>query len=130
MKEFVASQGIHPDWQDLVTEAYIKNILRDEIGRVRTQLLTHYREGFMSRSQLEDELSTLGFRPEVVEMSLREADLRIELEEKTEWYKIYEKQYTTGKITEETFIARLRELGMTDDAITRKLALAKTKLKS
>lgn len=130
MKEFVAALGIHPDWQEYVTDAYVKNILRDEVGRIRSQLITHYREGFLSRAKLSTELSGLGFRSEVVDMSLREADLRIELEDKTEWLKVYEKQFTTGVIAEEAFISSLTALGMTTEAINRKLELAKTKIKA
>jgi len=124
LKKFIAAEGVHPDWINKVAEAYAKNILRDEIGRVRTQMINLFREGFWSESKLRNELRELGFREEVIDWSIREAKLKREYEDKTDKLKFFTDQLIKWEIDEETFIMSCRELGMDEDVITLKLDTA------
>jgi len=127
--EFVRARGIHPEWQEAVADAYVKHILRDEIGRVRSQLVALFREGFIDASTLRTELAVLGYRTEVIDMTIREAELRREYDEKTELLKFYMDQLTKAKIDEEEFVSKCRELGLTEEAIERKMSMALLKRK-
>ena len=92
--------GLHPDWQEKVAEAYIRNQLRDEINRVRTALIDMFRDGFISEDRLRKELKDLGFRDEVIEMSIREAKLKYEKERLEEYFKIWKTAFEKGKVSE------------------------------
>lgn len=116
--EFIRAEGIHPDWQEQLADGYIKNILRDEIGRVRTQLISMFKDGFMDESTLRSELSEIGFIPDVIDMSVKEALLRRDRDTKTDLLKYYIDQLKKLEIDEEAFVSKLRELGMTEESIT------------
>lgn len=121
MMDLLRAGGIHPDWVDRVAEAYIRNQLRDEKGRVRSQLIKKYTMGAFTKSELESELSGLGFRAESVELMIREAELRSENEDLEDKIKFYEGQLKKYKITEEEFVAALTGLGMRSESITIRL---------
>lgn len=127
--KFVRAEGIHPDWQEAIADTYIKNILRDEISRVRTQLITMFREGFIDEAKLRSELSDIGFIPDVIDMSVKEAILRRDYDTKSDLLKYYMTQLQKFEIDEEEFIRKCRELGMTEEAITIKLDITLLKQK-
>ena len=110
LKNLLKMQGIHPDWLDKVAEAEAINILRDEVGRIRSVLERLYEKGYISRDQLEKELKDLHFREEVINLTLKWADLSLEEEVKDTLMDIYEEAYEKGQISETELKEAIDEL--------------------
>jgi len=128
--DFLHREGYHPDWTDKLASSIEKNLLRDEANAVRTALINLYYNGFMTKTKLISELTALGLYPESIPLLIQQADLKLELDSKQEYLKIYVTQLKKGKITTEVFISSCQGIGMTDEAITRQLDLIAAQAKT
>jgi len=114
-KKLVEAEGIHPDWVDKVAEARKKNVLRDEINRVRSELVDQYAKGYITRETLAAELEKLGFIKRVIDLTLLEADLKRKayvLDKKIDAV-IY--RYRKKIIDRDSAVAELKALGLAED---------------
>jgi len=85
LRTLISYTGIDPKYLDDVTDAYIKNQLRDEIGRVRTVLVRLFIKGkITTEEELRIELTKLGIRIEAIDMTVTEAINKKWLAEKEE----------------------------------------------
>ena len=123
LKVLLRAYGLHVDWLDKVADAYIKNQLRDEINRVRTRLVSMFAKGYLSESELKDELKKLGYREEVINWTIEEAKARQKEEELDEKVKIILTGFKQGHLTEDEARTQLKELKISDEVIERKIKL-------
>lgn len=116
-------EGMHPEWADAVTDAYIANQLRDEKGRIRTQLISQFRDGYISEGDLRAELEGLSFRPESVDMSVKEARLKRDGDYLDDLVKFYSTQLQKHAIAPATFETKMRDLGIAEEVVQLKKEL-------
>jgi len=110
MIALLKTTGIDPEWVEKIADVYDKNQLRDELNRVRTDLIAIFKEGFMSEATLRSELAMLGFRSDVIDLTVIDAKRDAELAEKKEYVKTYVESFRKGKIDENQMIGYLQEL--------------------
>ena len=124
LRQLLKMDGLHPDWIDKVKDAYVKNIFRDELSRIRSAAERLFRDGYISERELREILTKLGYRNEIIEYTVWWAKLERDRETKELLEKIYLEAFEKGKISREELIRYLMDLGM--DA---KLAELKATLK-
>jgi len=122
-------RGYDPVDIEWVIEASKATMLRDEIGRVRTIMINLFKEGFWTEAKLRTELAAFGYRKEIIDYNVIEGKLKLEMDQKTEYLTIYTTLLTKEKITVDEFIALCRGLGLSEDAIVRKVDLFTAKAK-
>ena len=110
VKKLLAMDGLHPDWLDKVAEAETRNVLRDEVGRIRSVLERLYEKGYIGEEDLRKELKALGFRDEVIELTVRWAKLSLQEEIMDTLLKTYEEAYEKQQIDETELRALIGEL--------------------
>ncbi|MCD6434710.1 MAG: hypothetical protein J7L14_03785 [Candidatus Diapherotrites archaeon] len=115
LKRLIRAEGIHTDWVDKVKDAYVKNVLRDEIGRVRSALERLYREGFIDEGKLRDELRRLGFIDPVIELTVKWAQLDYELDYKRDLVDAAIQAFRKDVITEEELRQDLLDIGLSEE---------------
>lgn len=113
--------GYRPEDIDKIVAANKIIVTRAEKGRITTLLLRKYEEGFITKSRLAAELSDLGIHSEIIELNVKEAELRRELEEKSDVFKALVSALKKENITEEEFRKDARELGVVEEVINRKI---------
>jgi len=102
--------GMSPEWVEKIADAYDRNQLRDELNRLRTDLVSLFKEGFMSEADLRTELTKLGFRADVIDRTVEDAERDAELTEKKIYVSTYVEAFRKGKINENQLIGYLQEL--------------------
>lgn len=130
MVDLIKTSGFHPDYVEKMVYSYERNLLRAEAERVRTAWVNLYSNGYATKEKLTSELTKLGLYPESIPLLIQEADLKLDLDNKNDYLKIYVTQLKAAKITSEVFIANCRTLGMTEEAITRNLGLIQSQAKT
>ncbi len=129
LKKLLRASGLHEEWLDKVTDAYIKNQLRDELNRVRTRLVSMFVKGYIDETDLRKRLNELGFNEQTIDMTVEEALTRREEETKDELIKIYTTALEKGKISEVDFRNELRRIGVDSEVIERKILLYQARKK-
>ena len=114
------ADGMDPEWAPVVAEAWMLNQLREELGKVRGVYEDLLEAGFMSKTDFEAALTGLHFAPHVVDALVMWADAKLDLDEKKELAKEYETLAKEEILTPTEYGNALRELGMTEERITRK----------
>jgi len=104
------STGMNPEWIEKIADAYDRNQLRDELNRIRTNLVTIFKEGLFSEATLREELKKLGFRQDVIDLTVQDAKWDADLAEKRDYIKTYVEAFRKGKINENQLIGYLQEL--------------------
>jgi len=117
--ELIKAGGMDPAWAPRVAEAYLLNQVREELGKVRAVYERRLREGFMSKADFAKALYSLHFATHVVNALERWADEELDLEERLDEVKEFEALAKDEVINVTEYGAALRELGMTEDRITR-----------
>jgi len=133
MLRLLRAEGMHPDWQERVADAYLKNQLRDEIGRARTALISLFAKGKITDiEELRTKLTELGIRKESVDFNIKEAEYRKLLSEKEEKIEVKKnvltdehtkvrtalvKLFRIGKLPRDKLEAELRGMGYTSEEI-------------
>jgi len=119
-KDLFEAEGLDPDWSTRVVKAHLLNQLRDEYNRVRTSLMTRFKEGFLKTENFKTALKDLNFAEHTIEASLKWAnevaawdDL---WEQAQEWWRLAKAR----KITPEAYAEAVRALGMVENRITSK----------
>jgi len=119
LKDLAEADGIDPAWSPRVTEAWLLNQQRDELAKVRAVYERRLREGFMSKADFGKALSSLHYAGHVVDALERWADEELDLQERLEEAKEYEALAKDEVITPTEYGQALRDLGMTEERITR-----------
>ena len=118
--ELVKAGGMDPVWAPRVLEVYLLNQVREELGKVRTVYERALREGFLNPVAFATKLTGIHYAPHVINALRTWADEELALAEKLELAGEYETMAKDEVITVTTYGEALRELGMTEERITRK----------
>ena len=118
--ELIKAGGMDPTWAPKVLEAYMLNQLREELGKVRTVYQRALREGFLNPVAFAEKLTGIHYAPHVINALRKWAEEELDLDEKLELAKEYEKLAKEGVITPTQLGTELRGIGMTEERITRK----------
>jgi len=118
--DFMKKTGLDPEWVPKVMDAYERNLLRDEIGRLRTQIRSEIKKGYATEDELTNRFSDL------LLASVIDADKELARREKEEYLKdlrldILEYDLKYARITREEFIAKVTEI-IKDKEIAEALA--------
>lgn len=111
--------GLHPDWAPRVAEAVLLNQTRDELARVRGVYDRALRAGFMKPDVYTEALHGLHYAPHVINVLQAWAEADLALAEKVDQAEEWERLAKAGVITPDEYGAALRDLGMTEERITR-----------
>jgi len=117
--DLIKAGGMDPAWAPRVAEAYLLNQVREELGKVRAVYERRLREGFMSKAGFAEALYSLHYAAHVVNALERWADEELDLQELLDEAKEYEALAKDAVITVTEYGQALRDLGMTEDRITR-----------
>jgi len=117
--ELIKAGGMDPAWAPRVAEAYLLNQLREELGKVRAVYERRLREGFMSKADFAKALYSLHYAAHVVNALTRWADEELDLQDKLDLAKEYLTLAKEEVITVTQYGQALRDLGMTEERITR-----------
>jgi len=120
LKALLIASGLHPEWVDRVADAYIRNQLRDELNRIRTQLLNMFRDGFIEEDFFRQELKKLGFADHVIDGSIKLAIIMREYNMKKDRLSEIESLLKKGKISLGEWEKRVRDLGLSEDWISER----------
>lgn len=82
MLELWINRGLDPKYADMITDAEITNIFREEIGSLRTEYIKRFTDGWDSEDQLRANLDELPMHPEDREFRIAFAKLKMDREEK------------------------------------------------
>jgi len=119
--DLVKASGMDPAWAPRLVEVYILNQIREELGKVRTVYEKALREGFLDPMGFAEKLVGIHYAPHVINALRIWADEELALAEKLELAAEYEKLAKDEVITPGDLAAGLRELGMVETRITRKV---------
>jgi len=117
--ELIKAGGMDPLWAPRVAEAYLLNQVREELGKVRAVYERRLREGFMSKLDFAKALYSLHYATHVVNALTRWADEELDLQERLDEAKEYEALAKDEVIAVTEYGQALRDLGMTEERITR-----------
>lgn len=118
--DLLKATGLDPAWSPRVLEAYLLNQLREELGKVRRVYERRLREGFMDKPGFATALSGIHYATHVINALLKWADEELDLDEKLELAKEYEKLAKEKVWTVDKMADELRKIGMVEARITRK----------
>ncbi len=139
-KDILRMLGVHPDWIERVALAETRNALEAERTGYASALERAYLVGAISESTLRARLRDLYFTPEEVEMRINRANLlkriaqrepeveesgKILADEKRRLALLLEKLAYSGIIDETTFLAKLKNLGFTQEEIALRLEIVR-----
>jgi hypothetical protein len=126
--ELLKMSGLHPDWAPKVADAYLKNQIRDEFNRIKSELIDMYAEGFKKEEDIRRLMADAG-RPDVeMQWTLEYARLRRERYIKKEMVKIYLEAFEKGRLDEDGLRESLRSIPMDEDVVEYLIELEKLKL--
>lgn len=110
--------GLHPKWSGLMIQAELRNILRDDINAVRSELHRQAREGLISLAEYEAYLRRLGLPEPVIALRVDAARLARDTDAKLEMLKALRQAYVDKKISADEYMTSLAALGVSPDAQT------------
>lgn len=120
LTELLKCDGMDPTWAPRVASVWLLNQLREELGKVRRVYERRLREGFMNKPDFAAALSGIHYATHVINALLKWADEELDLDEKLELAKEYEKLAKEGVWSVDKFGEELRKIGMVEARITRK----------
>lgn len=125
----IKDSGFAPEDVKWILASQKRFVFRDELSRVRSELVRHFITGLLTKDKLASELKKLGYREEVVELQVKEAELRKTREKIEDLISTYSSQLTHELITDDEFIKKLMDLGISevDARAYADLAIAKRK---
>ncbi|MEM1944070.1 MAG: hypothetical protein QXE52_08320 [Candidatus Caldarchaeum sp.] len=109
--------GLHPKWSGLMVQAELRNILRDDINAVRSELHRQAREGLKSLAEYETYLRKLGLPEPVIALRVDAARIARDTDARLEMVKALRQAYVDKKISEEEYSSSLARLGLAPDAL-------------
>lgn len=109
--------GLHPQWSGLMVQAELRNILRDDINAVRSELHRQAREGLISLAEYEAYLRQLGLPEPVIQLRVDAARLARDTDARIEMVKAIRQAYVDKKIDPASYSESLARLGVSPDAL-------------
>ena len=110
--------GLDPQWSGLMVQAELRNILRDDISAIRSQLDKAVREGLMSPAEYRSYLQSLGLPEPVIDARVAAATIARDTEARLEILRALRSAYVEGKIERNDYLESLARLGVEADAIS------------
>lgn len=110
--------GLSPEWSGLMVQAELKNILRDDINAVRSELHRQAREGLISLAEYETFLRRLGLPEPVIALRVDAARLARDTDAKIEMIKALRQAYIDKKIGDAEYVESMTRLGVSPDALS------------
>jgi len=132
VSDLLKKAGLHPEWADKVAQAYTKQQFDADIERVRSVLVRLFERGHITEEELTSRLRELGFPDDFVKLMVEEARYRkklVELDSKHEvkvdvlkdekrmLRSVLTSLLIADKISRETFISEMKNIGLTDEEI-------------
>lgn len=119
LRDLYARQGLHPDWQDKVASAVIKEIFRSEVETIVREAMYDYRDGWLTRKKYLQILDELGLPDPLKQYWIKRGDMLAAREAKKELEKIYVESFRLGYITEDELRSYLLDLGKDPNYVER-----------
>lgn len=112
-----AERGVDPRYVKLAAEAERINILRAEVGRIRTRLVDDVGDGVISKTVMEEGFKELPYAERVKEWHRKEADVRLKGRRVRELRDAWQRAYRYLDISAEEYEKQLKELEVPEEEI-------------
>jgi hypothetical protein len=121
--ELLAKSGVTREDAEAMTAEAASGKLAPEKDLVKTEVVAAYREGLLRREEAAASLEQLGYEPDEADLILAIADHAWERSYRDAAANRIRTLYVKGSITEDEASAALAQLGITGEALSKRLAL-------